>query len=135
MGATLANLAVLLVDDDALQAITTREALLSLGCNPVAWATNWEQATRMAAIIRPHIFVVEAYLNTEADGISVVERLRHRYRAPVVLLAEEAEVGTTRRAANIRAATLLVRPYSRDELAAALREALELASAAYLRDT
>lgn len=132
MDAQFTNLAVLLVDDDAQQAIATRGALKDLGCNPVAWATNWEQAARMAATIHPQVFVVDACLHSEDSGISVVERLRRRYRAPVVFLVEEADTDTVRRAVKIQAATSLVRPYDRTALAVALAEGLKLMTAAYL---
>lgn len=130
-----ANLAVLLVDDDAQQAIATRDALEDLGCNPVAWATDGEQAMRMAATMHPQIFVVDVCLHGGNNGISVVERLRRRFRAPVVFLIEEADTETVRRAMKIHAATSLVKPYDRTALAAALTEALKLMTAAYLAKT
>jgi DNA-binding NtrC family response regulator len=132
MDARFTNLAVLLVDDDVQQAVATRDALKDLGCNPVAWATNWEQAERMAASTRPQIFVVDACLHSGDDGINVVKRLRRQYRAPVVFLVEQADTDTVRRALKIRAATSLVRPYDRSALAVALAEGVKLASAAYL---
>ncbi len=86
----------------------------------------------MAATTHPQIFVVDACLRSEGDGIRVVKLLRRRYRAPVVFLVEQADTETVRRAVKIPAATSLVRPYDRTALALALAEALKLATVAYL---
>jgi AmiR/NasT family two-component response regulator len=68
MDAQFTDLAVLLVDDDPQQAATNCEALLALGCNPVTRATSWAQATRVAAMSSPDLFVVDARLLGAEDG-------------------------------------------------------------------
>jgi CheY-like chemotaxis protein len=53
-----------------------------------------------------------------ADRIAAVDRLRRRYRGPVVVFVERGEDG--RRLPPDQARTLLARPFSADELEAAL---------------
>jgi DNA-binding NtrC family response regulator len=132
MGAQFRNVAVLLVDDRVQEAVATRDALQELGCNPVAWATTWEQAERMAARTLPQLFIVDARLHSHEDGIALVRDLRRRYRAPVIFLVEHADTKAVRHAVKIPAATSLVRPYDRTGLAVALAEALKLTTTAYL---
>jgi DNA-binding NtrC family response regulator len=124
MDAQFTDLAVLLVDDDAQQAAATRYALQELGCNPVAWATNWAEATRMAATASPNLFIVDARLLGPEDGR--VKRISLRYRAPVIFLVEQADTNAVRRAMKIQATTSLVRPYDRTALAVAIAQALKL---------
>ena len=124
MDAQFTDLAVLLVDDDAQQAVATRDALQELGCKPVTWATNWVEATRMAATASPNLFIVDARLLGPEDGR--VKRISLRYRAPVIFLVEQADTNAVRRAMKIQATTSLVRPYDRTALAVAIAQALKL---------
>jgi DNA-binding NtrC family response regulator len=119
-------LAVLLIDDEPQQAAATRDALKQLGCGTVALATNWRQATRLAATTLPHLFIVDARLHNSERGIALVKRLRRRYRAPVVFLVEQAATDAVRHALKIDGATSLARPYDRTTLAVAMAVALKL---------
>jgi DNA-binding NtrC family response regulator len=118
------DLAVLLVDDDPQQAAATRDTLQELGCNPVDWATNWVQARRMAATTSPKLFVVDARMLEPAGGMA--NRLSLRFRAPVILLLEQADASGVRHAMKIQGATSLVKPYDRTALALAIAHALKL---------
>jgi DNA-binding response OmpR family regulator len=69
------------IDDDAQQASATRDALRDLGCNPVAWATNRQEAERIAAKLAPELLVVDARLHGPVDGIALAKRLRAQHRA------------------------------------------------------
>jgi DNA-binding NtrC family response regulator len=120
------GLAVLLVDDDPQQAAATRAALHKLGCNPVGWATNWVEARRVAATTSPKLFVVDARLFERAAGM--LTRLSLRFRAPVIVLVEEADTSAVRHAMKIQGATPLVKPYDRTTLAVAIAQALKLAT-------
>jgi DNA-binding NtrC family response regulator len=126
MDAQFTDLAVLLIDDDTQQAVATREVLTDLGCKPVAWATNREQAAQMAVSTLPDLFVIDARLLGPVDGITLLKRLRRRHGAPVIFLVEQADTNAVRQAMKVQAATSLVRPYDRTALAVAIAQALKL---------
>jgi two-component system, response regulator PdtaR len=128
MDAQFTDLAVLLVDDDPQQAATNCEALLALGCNPVTRATSWAQATRVAAMSSPDLFVVDARLLGAEDGS--VRRISSQHGAPVIFLVEQADTGSVRRAMKTQNTTSLVKPCGREALAVAIAQALKLKSAA-----
>lgn len=127
MDAQFRGLAVLLVDDDPQQAGAIRDTLQELGCNPVGWATNWVQARRMAATTSPKLFVVDARLLRLAGGMAMCLSLG--YRAPVIVLVEQADTNAVRHAMKIQGATSLVKPYDRTALALAIAQALKLTTA------
>lgn len=85
----------------------------------------------MTATTHPQNFIVDARLHSAGNGISVIERLRRRYSAPVVVLIEQADTETVRGVMQIRAATSLLKPYDRAALATALLDAPKLVTAAY----
>jgi DNA-binding NtrC family response regulator len=128
MDAQFTDLAVLLVDDDPQQAAATCDALRALGCNPVARATSWAQAMRVAATTSPALVVVDARLLGAEDGR--VRRVTIKHDAPVIFLVEQADTGPVRRAMKTQATTSLVKPYSRAALAVAIAQALKLKSGA-----
>jgi DNA-binding NtrC family response regulator len=128
MDARFKGLAVLLIDDDPQQAAAARDALKDLGCDPVAWATNRQEAAQLAAKLSPDLFVVDARLLGPVDGVALGRRLRLRHRAPVIFLVEQADTSAVRQAMKVEAATSLVRPYDRTALALAIAQALKLTS-------
>ena len=71
MDARFKDLAVLLIDDDPQQAAATRDVLKELGCDPVAWATNRQEAAQLAAKLSPDLFIVDARLLGPVDGVAL----------------------------------------------------------------
>jgi DNA-binding NtrC family response regulator len=128
MDAQFTDLAVLLVDGDPQQAAATHDALRALGCNPVARATSWAEATRVAATNSPDLFVIDAGLLGAEDGR--VRRISIQHRAPVLFLVEKADSSSVRRAMKTQTTTSLVKPYGQEALAVAIAQALKLNSGA-----
>jgi DNA-binding NtrC family response regulator len=128
MDAQFTDLAVLLVDDDPQQAVAICEALLAVGCNPVARVSSWAQATRVAAMSSPDLFVIDAHLLGAEDGS--VRRISSEHDAPVIFLVEQADTAPVRRAMKTQSTTSLVKPCGRQALALAIAQALTLKSGA-----
>ncbi len=114
------SLAVLLVEDESIVAMDTRDALEELGCRVIGWATTATDAERLAANYAPDVILMDVRLKGGVDGIETASRLRAWHRGPIIFVTGLADDAMRERVDLLPAAAILHKPYSRDQLRGAL---------------
>jgi PAS domain S-box-containing protein len=119
------RLRVLLVDDDALVSLNTTYMLMDLG-HSVMEASSAAQALRLLEADGQFDAVVTDYAMPGMNGLDLAIKIRNlRPKLPIVLATGYAETPLHGAVGFPR----LSKPYSQDELSAALREAMSISEA------
>ncbi|HEY2732215.1 MAG TPA: sigma-54 dependent transcriptional regulator [Polyangia bacterium] len=116
---------LLVIDDDEAGCRLVRAIFAAEGFEVLA-AHDGPSGLEKAAAERPELVIVDLQL-PGLDGLEVLQRLKDRHpELPVVMLTAHGEVKTAVRATQLGAFDYLTKPVDADELALAVRRALEL---------
>lgn len=114
------SLTVLLVEDEAIVALSTRDALEELGCQVVGWATSAAEAERLATSTPPDVVLMDIRLKGPLDGFEAAIRLRERHMAPIIFVTGLADDKILERISQVSPAAVLHKPFTRENLRGAL---------------
>ena len=115
---------VLVVEDEAVIAADLTACLEEMGYHVVGEAACGEDALRQARQHRPDVVLMDIVLNGEMDGIAAADRLRREQDIPVIFLTSHADTGTLRRARESQPYGYLIKPFSEQDLRAAIETTL-----------
>ena len=107
---------VLVVEDEAIVALDIKNALLKLGYEVVACATNADEAIASITTTLPDIIIMDIHLNHSKDGIETAEAIQKIANIPILYLTAFADDETIRRAVNTNPIGYLIKPFKREEL-------------------
>lgn len=119
---------ILIVEDEAIIAADLRELLEDLGYDVGSIAATVEEAERELERQSYDLMLVDIVLSGERDGIDLAQLARRRFDLPLVFITSHADPGTVRRARAVKPEGYLVKPFSRDEVFAAVEIALSHAA-------
>jgi len=119
---------VLIVEDNALIALSLREVLSELGFQVVGTAATMSEALRMAEDTKPDIAVSDIRLAGQHDGTEAAIRMRQRSGLPVLFLTAATDLATRTKAAAAEPAGYLVKPVNANQLGRAVELALRAIS-------
>lgn len=114
------TLRVLIVDDDALVALSLRSQLARLGHEVVGEARNGQEAIQMAGSTRPDVILMDIKM-PDMDGLTASREIMAHSPAAIVILTSYAEDAFVRAADIIGVMGYLVKPVDEKELSPALR--------------
>jgi len=115
---------ILIVEDDILIGLDVEHALVAAGYDVCGIATSETEALALADQFHPEMAIVDISLSP-GDGRVVAKELRRRY-ATAVLFAT-GQCNEVEGMADSGAVACLPKPYSADEVPAALRAVVRLA--------
>jgi two-component system OmpR family response regulator len=115
---------VLVAEADAATAAGIVRGLRAEGFD-VELATDGTEAARRI-VTEPYDAIVLELTLPGRDGFEVLERVRHRARAPIFVLSARAELPDRLRAFELGAADFVSKPFWIEELAARIRSRLRL---------
>ena len=118
---------VLLVDDDAVMAVTIMDALEEVGYT-VRRATTGREAKAMVASMQPDLIILELIL-PDMDGLVLLDELRSRWGAPVIICSDSIRRRDRVLGLKLGAADYITKPFDRDEFLARVEAALRYAGA------
>ena len=113
---------VLVVDDDAMVAISVREMIQTAGHEVVGMAQSGEEAIEMTALMRPDIAVVDIRL-PGIDGIETTRRLGAVSNVAVIILTAHVDTEFISGAASAGVFAYLTKPITKESLCANLEVA------------
>lgn len=114
---------VLVVDDSELVRSSIRTMLeLEGDFRVVGEAATGEEAVAAATRLRPDVVLMDINM-PGMDGIQATQILRERLGVPVVVISVQGEAEYRRRALAAGAREYLIKPFTMEELAAAVRRA------------
>jgi CheY-like chemotaxis protein len=118
-------LRILLVEDDAMVALTLAEMLEAQGHEILGIAITESEAVAAALDLRPEMMIVDAQLR-EGSGLGAVDRIQTRRAIAHVFIS-----GDTLPIHTLRPwATMIQKPFFEAELTRAIQRALDVAAAA-----
>ena len=119
---------VFVIDDDPSARESLKALIESEGWQPETFGSGREFLARPRVLV-PSCLVLDIAL-PDLNGFEVLNRVADRVDMPVIFVAGHCDVSTTVRAMKAGAAEVMTKPVVEDELAAALRYAIERSRAA-----
>ena len=119
------RLRILVVEDDALIGSLLGEMLEDMGYTVCAIETNSENAVAAAARCQPDLMIVDVRLG-ETSGVAAVEEILRRGFVPHVFVTGDS----LRNLSLGPRAVMIQKPFRGSDISRAIRQALELNSAA-----
>jgi CheY-like chemotaxis protein len=116
---------VLVVEDEAITAIDLEQLLGELGYAVTGTARSAMEAITMAETGRPDLALMDIRLDQGTDGVEAAREIRDRFAVPSVFLTSHSDAATFQRAHAIEPLGFVLKPYSKPQLDAALRMALD----------
>ncbi len=122
---TMAEVSILVVEDEGIVAMDISRALKRLGYNVPAVASSGAEAIQKASEIQPDMVLMDIMLRGEMDGVEAAGQIRARLDIPVVYLTANDDEDTLRRVKLTGPYGYLLKPFrGREELRTAVEIAL-----------
>ena len=122
-GVAVANVKVLIVEDEFFIALDHQFQIEELGHTVVGIAVSAEQAVTLAERERPDVVLMDIRLTGLRDGIEAAAEIRDRYDIPSIFLTANTDPATLRRAEQTKPIGILQKPLERARLRAMLARA------------
>jgi DNA-binding NarL/FixJ family response regulator len=112
---------VLIVEDEAIVAEAMSQFLENAGHEVVGIARDEVSAVCETAEERPDLVLMDIRLAGASDGIEAARKIRADYPVDVVFITAHVDPATLTRAATVRPAGFLTKPYSARQLLQTVR--------------
>ena len=109
-----------IVEDELLIAEKIKHLLVEIGyavCEPVS---DYDEAVNMLQTEILDLLLLDINLGKGKDGIDVAKHINDLYQLPFIFLTANNDKATIERAKAVRPYAYLIKPYSKDELFAAI---------------
>lgn len=113
---------VLIIEDEAVIATDIELLLIDAGVEVVGWATNAENARRLAEDNRPDVALVDIQLRRGEDGIELARELAERFEVQIIFLTAQSDPATVARAQGVNHLAYIGKPYSPANLLAVVQQ-------------
>jgi PAS domain S-box-containing protein len=115
---------ILIVEDEAIEAMDVQQRLKRLGYPLPDIAYNGAEGVRKAEQTRPDLILMDIMMPGELDGVAAAERIRARFDIPIIFLTAYADEKTLSRAKITAPYGYIVKPFQERELHIAVDMAL-----------
>lgn len=121
---------ILIVEDEALVALYTRELLEDAGYEVIGIAPTGEAALSMASVAPPYLALVDIRIPGGMDGIATAAELRARHGAGIVFVSGTLDPPTLERTRPLAPHACLQKPVRPEDLLATVARAVDASSLA-----
>ena len=115
---------ILVVEDEAVVAMTLKMTLMKKGYDVMPIAMSAETALTFTAQYHPHVVLMDIVIRGDKDGIDAASLITDHYHIPIIYTTAYFDDATVERAVATAHVAYLVKPYSDDELFDAIEKAL-----------
>lgn len=115
---------ILIVEDNAIVALETKERLKRLGYTIVGVTGTGRDAINLARTAIPDLLLVDINLKGDIDGITVTEQIAAFMAVPVIYITAYSNEETKNRALKTRPVAYLVKPFREQDLYRSIEMAL-----------
>ncbi|MCH8120845.1 MAG: PAS domain S-box protein [Planctomycetes bacterium] len=112
----MANVKILVVEDEVIVAKDIADMLKSRGYDVPAIALSGEQAIEKTEQIQPDLVLMDIVLRGDVDGIEAAEQIRRRFGIPVIYLTAYTDEQTVKRAKITEPFGYITKPFDMREL-------------------
>ena len=116
---------VLVVENEAINAMSLKRALRRYGYRVCEVASTGEEAIAIARQERPDVILMDILLAGRIDGFEAAREIRALADIPIVFLTGYMDDEIATRVKAFRWAALLVKPIAPEDIRLAIAEALE----------
>lgn len=120
----MADVDILVVDDERIVALDIRNTLQRLGYNVPAMVSTGKDAVAMAGKLQPDLILMDIRLKGEMDGVQAAAEINRLHRIPVIFLTAYSDDSTLQRAKAADAFGYLIKPFEERELHSTIEVAL-----------
>ena len=109
-----------IVEDELVIArtiINTLDELDYLHCGP---SINYTEAIQMLEDQKPDLLLLDIQLSGKKDGFDVAQKINELYQIPFIFLTANSDADTIDRAKKVKPHAYIVKPFSKEELFAAI---------------
>ena len=115
---------MLVVEDEALIALSLTDMLESMGLTVCGTADNVRSAVDLADRDAPDLVLMDIRLRGEGDGIDAARLIRQRHAAAIIFVTGSCEQEMLDKIKTIPAAALLIKPILPGQLKSAIEAVL-----------
>lgn len=108
------------VEDELVIGRTILNTLNELGYGHCGPAISYTEAMEMLEQERPDLLLLDIQLSGKKDGIDVAEKLNELYHIPFIFLTANSDGETIDRAKKVKPHAYIVKPFTKEELYAAI---------------
>jgi two-component system, response regulator PdtaR len=112
----MAEIKVLIVEDEVIVAKDIGDTLLSLGYSVTGTAASGEEAVELTESTAPDIVLMDIMLEGELDGTEASEIIRSRFNIPVIFLTAYSNEKTLQRAKTTNPYGYILKPFQETDL-------------------
>jgi two-component system, response regulator PdtaR len=112
----MAEIKVLIVEDEVIVAKDIGDTLLSLGYSVTGTAASREEAVELTESTAPDIVLMDIMLEGELDGTEASEIIRSRFNIPVIFLTAYSNEKTLQRAKTTNPYGYILKPFQETDL-------------------
>lgn len=109
-----------IVEDELLVAESMTEMLIELGYEVSKPAISYSRALKMIEEFNPELLLLDIQLAGSRDGIELAETVRTYHNIPIIFLTANSDRATIERAKKVKPNAYLVKPFTPNELFAAI---------------
>jgi DNA-binding LytR/AlgR family response regulator len=125
----MAELKIGVVEDELVIGRTILSTLEELGYTHCGPAISYTEALEMLESDKPDLLLLDIQLAGRKDGFDVAERLNETYKLPFIFLTANSDFETIDRAKKVKPHAYIVKPFTKEELYAAIEIAFHNFSA------
>ncbi|MDX2173441.1 MAG: response regulator [Bacteroidota bacterium] len=112
------------IEDEMVIADTICLTLRKLGYSITPTSPNYNRALKMVEEEKPDLLLIDINLGGGKDGIDVAEYVREKYAIPLIFLTANSDTATIERAKKVKPNAYLVKPFTKNDLYAAIEIAV-----------
>jgi len=116
----MALLKIGIVEDELVIARTILSTLDELGYSHAGPAISYTEAMEMLDNNKPDLLLLDIQLSGKKDGIDVAQKVNELYGIPFIFLTANSDAETIERAKKVKPHAYIVKPFSKEELFAAI---------------
>ncbi|HTD39465.1 MAG TPA: response regulator [Mucilaginibacter sp.] len=109
-----------IVEDELVIGRTILNTLNELGYSYCGPATSYTEAMEMLEQDKPDLLLLDIQLSGKKDGIDVAQKLNELYPIPFIFLTANSDGETIDRAKKVKPHAYIVKPFTKEELFAAI---------------
>lgn len=113
---------VLIVEDEAIFAMSMRRVLTMLGYETCEPLSTGEEAVRWAKKENPDLIIMDVSLKGQLDGIEAAREIRSAHDVPIIFISGYQEEKLLEKARSIEFTTYLIKPIMPDDIKSAIEK-------------
>jgi DNA-binding response OmpR family regulator len=107
---------ILIVEDEIIVALDTKNSLKKLGYEVSDIVTNYDETMESINSNKPDIILMDIFLKNSINGIEISEKINEKYDIPIIFLSAFCDDETLANAVKVEPVGYLVKPFNRNEL-------------------